>query len=216
MTLDPLTIVNAPEQARPLLEKAKAKYGFVPNLLGVMAHAPATLEAYMTLSGLFDKISLSPTERQVVLLAISAESECKYCVSAHTVIAQMQKVDANAVEAIRAGKPIGDDKLEAVRRFAVEVVSMRGWPSEGQAGLPRRRLRRSPSAGGDPRRRDEDDVELHQPRRRQPSWLPPLRFVASAYRVFDHLDRRHTRAAEGNLTTPDRSTAVADSAASSQ
>lgn len=130
MTLNPLTIDNAPEQARPLLEKAKQKYGFVPNLLGVMAHAPATLEAYMTLSGLFDKTSLSPTERQVVLLAISAENECTYCVSAHTAIAQMQNVDADVVEAIRNGKPIKDNKLEALRRFAVEVVTTRGWPSD--------------------------------------------------------------------------------------
>jgi len=130
MTLNPLTIDNAPEQARPLLEKAKKNYGFVPNLLGVMAHAPATLEAYTTLSGLFDKTSLSPTERQVVLLAISAENECTYCVAAHTAIAQMQNVDADAVEAIRNGDPIPNDKLEALRRFAVEVVTTRGWPSD--------------------------------------------------------------------------------------
>ncbi len=130
MTLNVLTIDHAPEDARPLLKKAKDKYGFVPNILGVMAHAPALLEAYMTLSGLFDKTSLSPTERQVVLLAISAENACTYCVSAHTVIAQMQNVDEAAVEAIRTGKPIDDDKLEALRRFAVEIVTTRGWPSD--------------------------------------------------------------------------------------
>jgi len=130
MTLNVLKIEDAPEQARPLLEKADQKYGFVPNLLGVMAHAPATLEAYMTLSGLFDKTSLSPTERQVVLLAISAENECAYCVSAHTAIARMQNLDPDVVEAIRDGKPIPDDKLEALRRFAVELVTSRGWPSD--------------------------------------------------------------------------------------
>jgi len=130
MSINVLSPDNAPEQARPLLEKAKAKYGFVPNLLGVMAHAPATLEAYMTLSGLFDKTSLSPTERQVVLLAISAENKCTYCVAAHTVIAKMQKVETDVVEAIRNGQPIPDDKLEALRRFAVEVATTRGWPSD--------------------------------------------------------------------------------------
>lgn len=112
-----------------MLDKAKAKYGFVPNLLGVMANAPALLEAYMTVSGLYDKTSLSPTERQVVLLAVSAENECRYCVAAHTSIAQMHDVDATVVEAIRNNEPIDDDKLEALRRFAVEVVLTRGWPS---------------------------------------------------------------------------------------
>ena len=40
MSIEPLHIDYAPEDARPLLEKAKQKYGFVPNILGVMAHAP--------------------------------------------------------------------------------------------------------------------------------------------------------------------------------
>jgi uncharacterized peroxidase-related enzyme len=102
----------------------------VPNILGVMAHASATLEAYMTLSGLFDKTSLSPAERWVVLLAVSAGNQCTHCVAAHTAIAQMQNVDADVVEAIRNGKPIKDGKLEALRRFAVQVVTTRGWPSD--------------------------------------------------------------------------------------
>jgi hypothetical protein len=37
MALNPLTIDSAPEQARPLLEKAKQNYGFVPNLLVIHA-----------------------------------------------------------------------------------------------------------------------------------------------------------------------------------
>ncbi len=130
MPIDPLKTDQAPDDAQTLLKEAKDKYGFVPNLLGVMAHAPALLEAYMTLSGLFDKTSLSPTERQIVLLAISAENQCTYCVSAHTAIAQMQNVDEAAVEAIRNGKPIDDAKLEALRRFAVEIATTRGWPGD--------------------------------------------------------------------------------------
>jgi len=130
MSINVLSPDQAKDDARQLLAKAKAKYGFVPNLLGVMAHAPATLEAYMTLSGLFDQTSLSPTERQVVLLAISAEHECTYCVAAHTAIAKMQDADADAIEAIRNGEPIADDKLQALRRFAVDVATTRGWPSD--------------------------------------------------------------------------------------
>lgn len=130
MSLNVQTLDHAPDQAKPLLEKAKANYGFVPNLLGVMANAPAALGAYMTLSDLFDKTSLSPTQRQVVLLAVSAENQCTYCVAAHTAIAQMHDADEQAVEAIRQGEAIEDDKLEALRRFAVEVLTTRGWPGD--------------------------------------------------------------------------------------
>ncbi|GAB4191375.1 MAG: carboxymuconolactone decarboxylase family protein [Phycisphaeraceae bacterium] len=131
MALNAHTIENASKEARGMLEQANNRYGFVPNLLGVMANAPALLEAYMTLSGLFDKTSLSPTERQVVLLSVSATNECGYCVAAHTAIAQMQGVDSDVVDAIRCGKPIEDEKLESLRRFAEDVVTSRGWPGEG-------------------------------------------------------------------------------------
>jgi alkylhydroperoxidase family enzyme len=39
-------------------------------------------------------------------------------------------VPDHVVQAIRAGRPIVDYKLEALRRFTAAVVTMRGWPSE--------------------------------------------------------------------------------------
>ncbi|MDD2942367.1 MAG: carboxymuconolactone decarboxylase family protein [bacterium] len=117
-------------EARELLSKAQQAYGFIPNLLGVLANAPSALKAYMTLNGIFDETSLSPTERQIVLLTVSFENECSYCMAAHSAIATMQKVDSEIVSALRRGQPIVDDKLEALRLFTQEVVSSRGWPSE--------------------------------------------------------------------------------------
>ncbi|MFW5927106.1 MAG: carboxymuconolactone decarboxylase family protein, partial [Wenzhouxiangella sp.] len=70
---------TAPAEARPLLEKAESAYGFVPNLLGIMAESPALLEAYMTVGQIFEKTDFSPTEQQVVLLAVSADNQCGYC-----------------------------------------------------------------------------------------------------------------------------------------
>lgn len=122
---------TAPEAARENLKKAKAKYGFLPNLLAVMSESPALLEAYLTLGNLFDQTSFSSTERQVILLTISRENDCRYCVSAHSTVAEMTKVPATVIEAIRQGRSIPDSKLEGLRRFVVEVVNTRGWPSEG-------------------------------------------------------------------------------------
>lgn len=130
MTIKPLDEKSAPEKAREVLSQARKKFGFVPNLLGNMAHAPALLKAYLTVSSLFDETSLTATERQVVLLAASAENNCGYCVAAHTAIASMQKVPNHVVAAIRNREPIADTKLEALRRFVEETVEARGWPSD--------------------------------------------------------------------------------------
>jgi hypothetical protein len=68
------SILTANATAKPLLEGSLKKYGFVPNLHGGLAEAPATLKAYIELTALFDQTSFSPTERQVILLAISVEN----------------------------------------------------------------------------------------------------------------------------------------------
>lgn len=123
------SVESAPAASRELLKAAGSKFGFVPNLLGMFANAPALLEGYLTLAGIFDKASLSPTERQVVLLAASFENSCEYCMAAHSAIAEMQKVDQSVISALRDGKPIVDAKLESLRSFAAETVRTRGWPS---------------------------------------------------------------------------------------
>lgn len=121
---------TAPNAAKEELRNAEKSFGFVPNLLGVMAGAPALLEAYRAMAGFFEKTSLTPTERQIVLLTTSFENTCEYCVAAHSAIAGMQKVSSDVVDAIRNGRPIDDQKLEALRQFTSAVVTSRGWPSD--------------------------------------------------------------------------------------
>jgi uncharacterized peroxidase-related enzyme len=121
------SIQTAPAAALTLLEGSLKKYGFVPNLHGGLAEAPAALEAYIELTALFDKTSLSPIERQVVLLAVSIENQCTYCVAAHSMIAKrMVKADPAIVNALRNRAPLPDVKLDVLATFARAVVKNRG------------------------------------------------------------------------------------------
>lgn len=124
------TIEAAPAASRPLLKEAQAAYGAVPNLLAVLSSAPPVLEAYLTLQKLFAASSLSAVEQQVVLLTVSTDNACTYCVAAHTLMAATQGVDPVVVEAIRSGDSLGDPRLEALRAFTQAVVNSRGWPPQ--------------------------------------------------------------------------------------
>ena len=125
------TIDSAPQAARPLLEGAQKKMGFVPNLYGTFAKSPALLEAYLSLGGIFDRsTSFNATERQVVLLATSFENNCEYCMAAHSTLAGMQRVPDDVVQALRQGGPLADARLEALRSFTSKVVAERGWVPE--------------------------------------------------------------------------------------
>ena len=91
-----------------------------------MAEAPALLEGYQTLAGIFDKSDLNATERQVVLMTNNVLNGCSYCMAAHTTIAKGQKVPDDVITALRDGTPIADTKLEALRQFAAKVNETRG------------------------------------------------------------------------------------------
>ena len=123
-------IEDAPEQSRPILEAVQSKFGMVPNLFQVFAEVPSAASAYATLGQLFGETSLSPTEQNVLLVAISVTNSCEYCVAAHTAIAKGADVPDGVIEAIREGRPIDDAKLQAFRAFVQDVVETRGRPSE--------------------------------------------------------------------------------------
>ena len=124
------TPASAPADSKAQLEGAQKAFGFVPNLLGTMAEAPAMLEGYMALSGIFNKTDLSETERQIILMTNNRLNGCTYCMAAHTSLSQMAKVPNDVIEALRAGTPIADSKLEALRQFAIVINETRGWPSD--------------------------------------------------------------------------------------
>lgn len=128
---------SAPDAAAPYLEGAQAKFGMVPNLLGVFANAPAALASYLSVNGEFEGSSLTPIELQVVLITTSVENGCEYCVAVHSAIANMTKVPADVLAALRAGENPDDARLGALARFTRRVVADRGWvdPEEIQEFL---------------------------------------------------------------------------------
>ncbi|MEM7046851.1 MAG: carboxymuconolactone decarboxylase family protein [Pseudomonadota bacterium] len=126
----PHSVTTAPTASKPLLEDIKKTVGFVPNLLGTMAQAPAMLEGYTTLASIFDKTDLSEAERQIILMTNSRLNGCTYCMVAHTSLSQMAGVANDVIEALRAGTPIANPKLEALRTFATVINESRGWPTQ--------------------------------------------------------------------------------------
>ncbi|MEM9101096.1 MAG: carboxymuconolactone decarboxylase family protein [Pseudomonadota bacterium] len=126
------TIESAPASSKPILEAAKKKMGFVPNLMATMAESPVMVESYLTLMGLFDKTELTETERQIILMTNNRLNGCTYCMAAHTAVSKMAGVDDAIIEALRNGSPLQDPKLEALRTFALIINESRGWATEEQ------------------------------------------------------------------------------------
>ncbi|MDP1579746.1 MAG: carboxymuconolactone decarboxylase family protein [Candidatus Didemnitutus sp.] len=123
------TPATAPSSAaQATLNEVQKTYGFIPNVYGALANSPLAVEAYLRLAKLIQERSvLSPAEQQVLMIALSAENGCEYCVAAHSVVAGMAKAPAETIQAVRDGRPAADARVAALTRFARAVVAHRGW-----------------------------------------------------------------------------------------
>lgn len=127
-----LTIDSAAGKARTLLERAKKKLGFVPNMYGAMANEPALFETYDSGYDAFRaECGFTPVEQEVIFLVVSRENGCDYCMAAHSFLADvMAKAPTETTDAIRDGRPIKDSKIAALAAFASVMVDSRGRPTE--------------------------------------------------------------------------------------
>lgn len=117
---------TAPEASKDLLARSKKQNGRIPGLHATMAEAPGLLEGYQVLHRLFMDSSFDKDELTVVWQTVNVEHECHYCVPAHTGIAKAMKVDDAITEALRDQTPLPNERLEALRTFALAMVRERG------------------------------------------------------------------------------------------
>lgn len=126
------TLETVPAGARDALAKLIQGYGFLPNLAAVFAESPASLNGLLGFMNAFDakQMTLSAAERQVVLLTVSVLNKCEYCTAAHSMLASMNGISRAEIENAQSGRPLGDGKLETLRRFVEAIAAKRGWASE--------------------------------------------------------------------------------------
>jgi len=123
---------TAPLASSGLLNEVRLHYGFIPNALGAMAVSSKALEAYMILDKMVRETSFSNLERNIVLLTVTREGDCSYCVAAHSAFAKMDKVPEAIIQSLRDDRPLTDPRLEALHRFAARVVTQNGSLDESE------------------------------------------------------------------------------------
>ncbi len=130
-SLPALNLETATGAQKEILEIAQKQVGFIPNMYANMANVPGVLSTYLHGYGLFRKDSgFTPTEQEVVFLAVSQTNGCKYCTAAHSMIAdKMSGVPSDVLQAIRTSQPIADARLAALFALTQDMVKHLGQPS---------------------------------------------------------------------------------------
>src|SRR4051794_41009899 len=87
---------SLPAEPRERFDAVEERSGFLPNIFGALAWRPAEASAFFAMhDALVDKETpgLTKADRELVVVATSAENDCLYCVVAHGAIARIRARD---------------------------------------------------------------------------------------------------------------------------
>lgn len=113
---------------KTIFDNLKSALGFVPNLYAVLAYSDTGLGRYLQFQN--GKTSLSNKEKEVINLVVSQVNGCRYCQSAHTVIAKMNGFNDQQILEIRSGEASFDNRLDALAKLTFAISSTRGNPDK--------------------------------------------------------------------------------------
>ncbi len=116
-----------PLDLQQLFQKISDKAGFVPNVFWVLAHRPEELRAFWAYheSLLRRKSGLSKGEREMIIVATSAENRCLYCVVAHGAILRIYEKSSQISDEIASNykKANITDRQKAMLDFAIKICN---------------------------------------------------------------------------------------------
>jgi uncharacterized peroxidase-related enzyme len=118
---------DLPDDLAERVAEVEEKSGFVPNIFLALAHRPDEWRAFFAYhDALMDKETpgLTKADREIIVVATSAENHCLYCVVAHGAIARIRARNPRIADQVATDwrKAELDDRLRAVVEFAVRLA----------------------------------------------------------------------------------------------
>ncbi|WP_434588723.1 carboxymuconolactone decarboxylase family protein [Streptomyces sp. A5-4] len=124
---------SAPPASRHSMEATSRRLGYLPAPVARLATSPHLLDGFLRLSAMFESTTLDPLAREIVILTVATRNGCHVCVAMHTAKLTALGADPGLIKAARAQQPLRDERIEAVRRFTLEVIKTAG--AVGDASL---------------------------------------------------------------------------------
>jgi uncharacterized peroxidase-related enzyme len=118
---------DLPDDLAARVAEVEAKSGFVPNIFLALAHRPEEWRAFFAYhDALMDKETpgLTKADREIIVVATSAENHCLYCVVAHGAIARIRARNPRIADQVATDwrKAELDDRQRAIVEFAVRLA----------------------------------------------------------------------------------------------
>lgn len=124
-------VEDFPEDIRVRIDEVTEKSGFTPNVFLGIASRPEEWRAFMAMhDSLMDRETpgLSKADREMIVVATSAENSCMYCVVAHGAIARIRAKNPHISDQLAIDWRKAD--LDARQKVVIEVavkLAMTPW-----------------------------------------------------------------------------------------
>jgi AhpD family alkylhydroperoxidase len=105
---------------------AEASGGAVPDAVARLAASPELLNGFLALSASFERCTLDPLSREVVIMTVAVRNQCHVCVALHTGKLRKLGAETELIASLREERVLADERLEAIRRFTLDVLSTAG------------------------------------------------------------------------------------------
>ena len=116
---------NLPEDIRETIMAVQEKSGFVPNVFLALSNRPDEFRAFFAYhDALMEKEGgLSKGEREMIVVATSAQNQCIYCVVAHGAILRIREKNPQLADQIASNYRKADitPRQKAMLDFALKV-----------------------------------------------------------------------------------------------
>jgi AhpD family alkylhydroperoxidase len=124
------TAESAPPAARRLLTATQAHLGYLPAGMARLAASPQLADGFLKLTAIFDSTTLEPLAREVLVMTVATRNRCHICVAMHTAALTALGADPELIAALRGGRPLPDERLDAIRAFTLRVMDTAGEVGE--------------------------------------------------------------------------------------
>jgi len=115
-----------PDDIRAMISDVHEKSGFIPNVFLALAHRPDEFRAFFDHhNALMDSdVGLSKAEREMIVVATSAQNGCLYCVIAHGAILRIRSKNEMLADqlAVNPWKADLSDRERFIVDFALAVA----------------------------------------------------------------------------------------------
>ncbi len=114
-----------PDDIRAVFAATREKLGFVPNVFRTYARRPEHFRAFMQYHDLLmrGESGLSRAEREAIVVVVSSENQCQYCVTSHSAAFRILGKDAVLADQLAINWATADctPRMTAMLEFASRV-----------------------------------------------------------------------------------------------